>query len=376
MHVGPIALAFPVFLLAIALEALYARWRGSRTYSLPDALTSIHFGYLSEVERTLARLLVAAIYAAVYQRYHAFELSAADWRVWLGALLAYDFCYYWVHRFGHEVNLVWASHQVHHSSEYFNLSTALRQTATGSLLKWPFYLGLAVVGVPPLVFATVAFIDLLYQVWVHTEQIGRLGWLDRVFVTPSNHRVHHGQNDYCIDRNYGGILVIWDRLFGTFAEERHSEPVVYGVRKRFQSLNPVWGNFIQYRELFAASRAAPNLRAALAVWFGPPQGWNEPVPHEDFTGFQRYSPSIEGGYRWAAVGQAAALMALTLYYILMAESLAWPARILCAGGILLLSAVIGWQLEGRWRPFTHASATTHPGSAANGSSSPVSGDAR
>jgi sterol desaturase/sphingolipid hydroxylase (fatty acid hydroxylase superfamily) len=358
MHISPIALAFPVFLFAIAIEALYARWRGSRSYALPDALTSIHFGYLSEVERTLARLVVAAIYAAVYQRYHAFELSPGDWRVWVGALLAYDFCYYWVHRFGHQVNLVWASHQVHHSSEYFNLSTALRQTATGSLLKWPFYLGLAVVGVPPVVFATVAFIDLLYQVWVHTEQVGRLGWLDRVFVTPSNHRVHHGQNDYCIDRNYGGILVVWDRLFGTFAEERAEEPVVYGVRKRFRSLNPVWGNFIQYRELFQASRAAPHWRAALAIWFGPPQGWNEPVPHEDFTDFQRYQPEVPRQLRPAILLQAGVLMAATVYYILMAESLNWTGRLLAGGFILLGSALIGAQLEGRWRLFASAPAET------------------
>ena len=347
MQVSPIAVAFPVFLAAIAAEALYARWRGSRTYRLADALTSLHFGYLSEVERTLARLLVAAIYAAVYSRYHAFELDVHDWRVWLGALLAYDFCYYWVHRFGHEVNVVWASHQVHHSSEYFNLSTALRQTATGSLLKWPFYLGLAVVGVPPVVFATVAFIDLLYQVWVHTEQVGRLGWMDRVFVTPSNHRVHHGQNDYCLDRNYGGILILWDRLFGTFAEERTQEPVVYGVRKRFHSLNPVWGNFVQYRELWRAAKAAPDWRSALAVWFGPPQGWNEPLPSADFANFRRYAPTIPARLRPFILAQSALLMAFTVFYILRAEGLDWTGRLLAGGGILLLSALIGWQMERR-----------------------------
>ena len=345
MQVSPIAIAFPVFLVAIAAEALYARWHGSRSYRLADALTSIHFGYLSEVERTLARLLVAAVYAAVYTRYHAFELDAQDWRVWVGALLAYDFCYYWVHRFGHEVNLVWASHQVHHSSEYFNLSTALRQTATGSLLKWPFYLGLAVVGVPPVVFATVAFIDLLYQVWVHTEQIGRLGWMDRVFVTPSNHRVHHGQNDYCLDRNYGGILILWDRLFGTFAEERANEPVVYGVRKRFHRLNPVWGNFVYYRELWLAAKAAPDWRSALAVWFGPPQGWNEPLPHADFADFRRYAPGIPTHRRLAVLAQAALLMAASVFYILRAGEMGWTGRLLAGGGILLLSALIGWQME-------------------------------
>jgi hypothetical protein len=112
---------------------------------------------------------------------------------------------------------------VHHSSEFYNLSTALRQTSSGWIFGWIFYLPMALAGVPPIVMGAVALIDLLYQYWVHTEMVGRLGWMDRVFVTPSNHRVHHGQNDYCIDRNYGGILILWDRLFGTFADERDDE---------------------------------------------------------------------------------------------------------------------------------------------------------
>ena len=355
MKITPIVLAFPVFLLAIAAEAFHAHRRRSHTYNLADALTSIHFGCLSEVERTLARLLVTAIYAAVYAQFHAFELSATDWRVWVGALLAYDFCYYWVHRFGHQVNLVWASHQVHHSSEYFNLSTALRQTATGSLLKWPFYLGLAVVGVPPVVFATVALIDLLYQVWVHTEQVGRLGWLDRVFVTPSNHRVHHGQNDYCIDRNFGGILILWDRLFGTYAEERTVEPVVYGVRKPFHSLNPVWGNLVHYRDLWRASRTAPDWRSALAVWFGPPEGWNQQVPAMSFAGFRRYEPLVYGGNRVAVLLQSALLIGLTFHYILMAVRLDWPLRLLEGALILAGSVLVSRQLEGRWQFFGRSS---------------------
>ena len=224
-------------------------------------------------------------------------------------------------------------------------------------IGWAFYMPLAVLGVPPLLFGIVALVDLLYQFWVHTEHVGRLGWFDRVFCSPSNHRVHHAINDGYVDRNYGGILVVWDRLFGTFAEERAEEPVVYGVRKRFRSLNPVWGNFIQYRELFQASRAAPSWRAALAVWFGPPQGWNEPVPHEDFTGFQRYQPEVPRRVRPMILLQAGVLMAATVYYILIAESLNWTGRLLTGGFILLASTGIGAQLEGRWRPFPVGSAT-------------------
>jgi sterol desaturase/sphingolipid hydroxylase (fatty acid hydroxylase superfamily) len=136
------------------------------------------------------------------------------------ALVFYDFCYYWLHRAGHRVAVLWAAHVVHHQSEDYNLSTALRQTSSGFLLGWIFYLPMAVAGVPPLVFGVVALVDLLYQYWVHTQQIGRLGWFDRWFCSPSNHRVHHAVNDRYLDKNYGGILIVWDRLFGSFIERR------------------------------------------------------------------------------------------------------------------------------------------------------------
>src|SRR5262249_20160569 len=152
----------------------------------------------------------------VYEHFRLIEPPADQPWVWLAALIAYDFFYYWLHRFNHEVNLLWASHVVHHSSEEFNLTTALRQPATGVLFNWIFYLPLAVLGVPVAMFLIIGAIDLLYQFWIHTIEVGSLGWFDRVFASPSNHRVHHGQSAYCIDKNYGGILIIWDRLFGSF----------------------------------------------------------------------------------------------------------------------------------------------------------------
>ncbi|HEX4910037.1 MAG TPA: sterol desaturase family protein, partial [Permianibacter sp.] len=217
---NPILFAIPVFMASIVLEAWLAQRRGRAVYDVADAITSLHFGVLSQVSAAFSSLLGIGMYWWVYSQWHWLTLAVDSVWVWLLALLLYDFLYYWVHRCGHEVNLMWAAHQVHHSSEYFNLSTALRQSATTVLWSWPFYLPMALLGVPPEVFAGVALIDLLYQYWVHTELVGKLGWFDRVFVSPSNHRVHHGQNDYCIDKNYGGILILWDRLFGSFVEER------------------------------------------------------------------------------------------------------------------------------------------------------------
>jgi alkylglycerol monooxygenase len=238
-----IVLATPVFFLLIAIEFAVGRVRARRgtghdTYRLADAVNSIGLGMLSQISAVLTGLLRIGIYTAVYSAVALFPQEAArdfwtTWYGWLLALVFYDFCYYWLHRMGHESAVLWAAHVVHHQSQHYNLSTALRQTSSGALLGWLFYLPMAVAGVPPLVFAVVALVDLLYQFWVHTEQVGKLGWFDRWFCSPSNHRVHHAVNDTYLDRNYGGVLIVWDRLFGTFREE--DERCVYGTRGELQA---------------------------------------------------------------------------------------------------------------------------------------------
>jgi alkylglycerol monooxygenase len=235
-----IVLATPVFFLLIAGIRLGLAQRN--TYRLNDAINSIGLGMLSQISAVFTRLLRVGIYTAVYSSVALWPDNAfwTTWYGWLLALVFYDFCYYWLHRAGHEVAVLWAAHVVHHQSQDYNLSTALRQTSSGALLGWVFYLPMALAGVPPLVFGVVALIDLLYQFWVHTEQVGKLGWFDRWFCSPSNHRVHHAVNDRYLDRNYGGILIMWDRLFGSFKEE--DEKCVYGTRKPLNSWDPLWAN--------------------------------------------------------------------------------------------------------------------------------------
>ena len=296
----PMLIAMPVFLLTIAIEAWIARRKGRAVYDIADAVTSLQLGVLQQL---MGMFLVGAawvgIYLAVYKGFRAAELPVDIAWVWLLALIAYDFCAYWAHRLDHEVNILWASHVVHHSSEYYNLSTALRQSSTTLFLHWVFYIPLAVIGIPPAVFFTVSLINLLYQYWVHTELVGKLGWLDRVLVTPSNHRVHHGQNDYCIDRNYGGMLILWDRLFGTFAEEREGEKIVYGIRKPLRSFDPVWGNLHTFAALWRESVSASGWRAKLGVWLAPPAGWAvERDSGFDAAGFTRHASPVSSRLRW------------------------------------------------------------------------------
>ncbi|HWS74824.1 MAG TPA: sterol desaturase family protein, partial [Quisquiliibacterium sp.] len=210
--------ATPVFLALIAFELLWGWRRGRNTYRLNDAITSIGLGALSQVAGVFTRVLRLAIYALAFEYLAVAHWPPDAWWALPAALVFYDFCYYWHHRWMHEVSAAWAAHVVHHSSEDYNLSTALRQTGTGDLLGWIPYLPMAIAGVPPSLFVTVALIDLLYQFWIHTGHVCRLGWFDRVFASPSNHRVHHAVNDRYLDRNYGGILILWDRLFGSFQE--------------------------------------------------------------------------------------------------------------------------------------------------------------
>ncbi len=308
-----IALAVPAFLLLIAVEFVVGQRRGRNTYRLNDALSSIGLGAMSEVTGVFATLFRVGIYTAVFDSVSLFELSEASPWVWIGALLLYDFTYYWHHRTDHRVAVFWAAHVVHHQSEDYNLSTALRQPSTGVFLGWIFYLPMAVIGVPPLVFGTVALIDLLYQFWVHTQQVGKLGWFDRWFCSPSNHRVHHAVNDRYLDKNFGGIFIVWDRMFGTFAEEDDAEPCVYGTRAPLRSWNPLWANFQVVRELALDSWRARSFADKLRVWFKPP-GWRPadvaarwPKPRFDIATVRRFDPPLT---RTAAVAAGALFLAV------------------------------------------------------------------
>lgn len=348
-----IVLATPVFFVLIAIEYAIGLKRRHNTYRLDDAITSIGLGMLSQISAVFTRLLRVGIYTAVYAMVaiwpeHPFWTT---WVGWLVALVFYDFCYYWLHRAGHESAIFWAAHVVHHQSQDYNLSTALRQTSSGALLGWVFYLPMAIAGVPPLVFGVVALIDLLYQFWVHTEQVKKLGWFDRWFCSPSNHRVHHAVNDRYLDRNYGGILIVWDRLFGSFKEE--DEACVYGTRKPLNSWNPLWANTEVYWSLLKDSWHTRSWADKLRVWFKPP-GWRPadvaarfPSPTFDLTQVLRYAPPMSRGVQVFAVAQFALLLAGVAGFLWFADG--WPlAHNAVVFGVLLVSLwAIGAVMEGR-----------------------------
>ncbi|MBU6247851.1 MAG: sterol desaturase family protein [Xanthomonadaceae bacterium] len=347
-----IALATPVFFALIGVELLVARLRGHRAYRSNDAVTSIGLGVISQLAGVFLKVLTIGVYAWCVQHLARFALPADAWWVWLSALLLYDFLYYWLHRMGHEVNILWAAHVVHHQSEDYNLSTALRQTATGGLLGWLFYLPMALLGYPVSVFVAVALIDLLYQFWVHTEQVGKLGGFDRVFCSPSNHRAHHAVNDRYLDHNYGGILILWDRLFGTFVEEDDRDPPVYGTRAPLRSFNPLWANLEVYWATWQDARRATRWRDKLQIWFRPP-GWRpadvatrHPRPAFDI-GRATFDPPLDRARVLYGLIQFALLLGLTTHFLDLATHTG-PVSLLGDALVIALGlTVLGAWWEGR-----------------------------
>ena len=342
MNLSPaqvIVLATPVFLGLIAIEFAIGWARGRNTYRWADAMNSIGLGMLSQIVGLFTRLFNLGIYVWVFEHAALQRLPADSLWVWGLGLLLYDFCYYWLHRAGHRVALLWAAHGVHHQSEDYNLSTALRQTSSNFLFGWLFYLPMAVLGFPPLVFGVVALIDLLYQFWVHTEQVGRLSWFDRWFCSPSNHRVHHAVNTPYLDKNYGGILIIWDRLFGTFAEEH--ERCVYGTVKPLRSWDPLWANWTGYAAIWQGLRQAGNWTERVKLCLAPP-GWQaQPGPPlQADLARPRFDPPLAGWRKAVALSSFVAALLGTLALLWWSGVLGLPQQLGFAGclvGLLWLS---------------------------------------
>ena len=349
MHEKIITFASPVFFLLIAIEFFVARKRQRHLYRINDSLNSLSLGVMSQIIGAFSKLFSIAVYAWVLQHFSLFSLSADSVWVWVAGLLLYDFLYYWLHRMGHRTNLLWAAHVVHHQSEQYNLSTALRQTSTGPLFGWIFYLPMALIGFPVHVFVAVALIDLLYQFWVHTEQIGKLGWFDRVFVSPSNHRVHHAVNDEYLDKNFGGILVIWDRLFGSFIEEKDDETIVYGTRNPLRSWNPLWANLEVYDSVWRDAWHTRRWLDKLQIWLRPP-GWR-PADLRWQSGQKQfdikrpiYDPALSKAMNWYCIVQFILLLQPATHFLLVYKSItalnatvyvSWLVMSLwCLGGLM------------------------------------------
>jgi sterol desaturase/sphingolipid hydroxylase (fatty acid hydroxylase superfamily) len=269
---NPVDYAIPFFVLTIIVEMIWAKRRAPEKYEPKDTLTSLLLGFGSSVTGILFGGLAAAIALKAYE----FRLATIPWTwwTWIACFVLDDLAYYTFHRAAHRIRWFWASHVNHHSSQHYNLSTALRQTWTGFLaMNFIFRLPLAFIGFHPAMILFCGGINLIYQYWIHTEVIGRMPrWFEAVMNTPSHHRVHHATNPRYLDSNYAGVFIIWDRMFGSFVPEHDEDPVRYGIVKQLGSFYLFWSVFHEWIGILRDLWSAP-WRYKLSYVFREP-GWS------------------------------------------------------------------------------------------------------
>jgi len=367
---GIIQASIPLFFLLIAAELLVAQLGRRPFYRLNDSISDLSAGTISQVAGVFTKVLLLGVFAWLFEHARVQRLlpvpawpdgpwrtasDALDLRAaagWCAAFVAVDFAYYWFHRASHEVNLFWAGHVVHHSSEEYNLAVALRQSAVGGLLSWIFYAPLALLGMAWEQFAVCYALNLVYQFWIHTRAIDRLpAWCEAVLNTPSHHRVHHGVNPEYQDRNYAGVFIVWDRWFGTYTPERQ-EPV-YGLTTPLRSWNPLWVQIHQYVAIARNVWFARSWRERGGYLFGSP-GWRPardggPVvlPEVSRDTFTPFDPQVPRTLTWYALAHFALVIPPALWYLAEAESL--PVGQLLAGAFYLALSLtnVGGVLEAR-----------------------------
>jgi alkylglycerol monooxygenase len=280
LNLNPIVLSIPIFFILIGIELLIERFTHKDLYRFPDAIANISCGITSQLSGLFLTFLGIGVYTILFEKFAFFSLQPT-WYYWLVLFLLVDLAYYWGHRMSHEVNLLWGGHVVHHQSEEYNLSVALRQSSLQTVWTFAFNLPIALLGFDPLHFVLVSAFNTLYQFWIHTETIGKMGWFEYILNTPSHHRVHHGRNPKYIDKNHAGSLIIWDKMFGTFQPEE--EKPTYGITKPINSWNPVFANISHYVEMSKDMKRIPSWSDKIKYMFMKP-GW---------------LPASLGGYRAA-----------------------------------------------------------------------------
>ncbi len=344
-----VALALPFFTVLIAVEVLLCRrLKDERRYRFPDSITDLSCGLGTQVLEPFLRTAGLAGYVLLYDHVRLATVPTTSLAGWVALVVLVDFFYYVFHRASHRINLFWALHVVHHQSEEYNLVVALRQSWFELLFSGVFYLPLAVAGFSPVAFVAVSTSNTLYQFWIHTRLVGRLPrWLESWLNTPSHHRVHHGVNPKYIDKNYGGMFIVWDRWLGTFQEEE--EEPVYGTVKPLASFNPLWANVHYWVEMATLARSASRLADKLRVVFAPPE-WRPrelsnglgyvTIPEASRATQRKYDvPTSRGLVAYVSLQFAIALGASTLA---MTFGSLVPAGVATATLALILVEVVAW----------------------------------
>ena len=340
LNLNPIVLSIPIFFLLIGLELVVERLSHRKLYSLPDAIANLSCGITSQLSGLFMRIFAVVIYQVIYENFAFFQLDVT-WLYWLGLFLLTDFTYYWAHRMSHEINLFWGGHVVHHQSEEYNLSVALRQSSFQIVWTFAFSLPIALLGFKTEHFIYVSALNTLYQFWIHTETINKMGWFEYVFNTPSHHRVHHGRNPKYIDRNHAGSLIIWDKLFGTFQAEE--ERPTYGITKPINSWNAVWANFSHYAEMGKDLKRISKWSDKIKYLFNKP-GWlpadlggYRSAPEVNPSTYQKYTTSSPESLNYYVLFQYALCLIGTAMFLFNQGKFSMPEKAFIT---ILISVVV------------------------------------
>ncbi|HEY9487570.1 MAG TPA: sterol desaturase family protein [Chryseosolibacter sp.] len=352
MNINPIVLSIPVFFILIGIELLVERFTHQKLYRLPDAISNISCGITSQLSGLFLKIFGIGIYQFLFEKFSFFHLDNRAWWYWVSLILLVDFAYYWAHRMSHEVNLFWGGHVVHHQSEEYNLSVALRQSSLQVIWTFAFNLPIAFLGFHTLDFVLVAAFNTLYQFWIHTETIHKLPrWIEFIFNTPSHHRVHHGRNPKYIDKNHAGALIIWDKMFGTFQPEE--EKPTYGITTPLNSWNAVWANMSHYAEMGKDLKRIPHLRDKVKYLFMKP-GWlpdylggYRPAPEVDAASYRKYDTPSPLSLNLYVLFQYILCLAGTAIFLFNADKFSLPEKMFITALITVTVVNCGVLFEGR-----------------------------
>lgn len=359
MNLNPIVLSIPIFFILIGIELVVERLTHKELYRLPDAIANLSCGITSQLSGLFLRIFGIGVYELIYSNFALLTLDNSTWWYWLFLVLLVDFAYYWAHRMSHEINLFWGGHVVHHQSEDYNLSVALRQSSLQIVWTFSFNLPIALLGFSTLDFALISALNTLYQFWIHTETIGKLGWLEYVFNTPSHHRVHHGRDPKYIDKNHAGALIIWDRMFGTFQAEE--ERPTYGVTKPINSWNAIFANVSHYVQMSRDLQRMPYWKDRIKYLFKKP-GWlpdylggYQAPPEVDKTSYKKYDTPAPMALNTYVLFQYVLCLVATALFLNKAESFTLGEKGFIAALICLVVVNSGvlfeqrrWALYSEW----------------------------
>jgi sterol desaturase/sphingolipid hydroxylase (fatty acid hydroxylase superfamily) len=348
-----ILVAIPFFLLCILLEYLLGRYRNQQLYRLNDTLNNLLIGIGQQVCNLFYKALLLGLFVVLYDNFRVAEIPSTWWSVLL-CVVVYDFIFYWAHRWGHEVNLFWGAHVVHHQSEEYNLSVALRQSWFHHLLAFFLFLPIPLLGFSPFVFTAAAAIQTVGQFWIHTKAIGKLHpIIEYIFNTPSHHRVHHSRDPKYLDKNHGGLLIIWDRLFGTFKEEEAADDITYGITTPLRSWNPLWANVHYYVELFQKAKHFTNWKDKFTIIFSAP-GWLpdeaggfQPPADVDKTTYQKYNQDTSNLLKWYAAIQFGVLLCGVVAFMYHFPTISLFYKVIFAGLIFSSMLIVGGIFENK-----------------------------